>query len=92
MKKIILALGILGVVLMVGATAMAQDQPAAGGGGGGQGGGQTTTYNFDDDIVQGDLVRPDGEMALARRRGRQSSLIRVREHFVPEMLKSVENL
>lgn len=93
MKKLILALGTLGVVLMVGATALAQDQPAAAGGGGGaQGGGQTTTYNFDDDIVQGDLVRPDGEMALARRRGRQSSLIRVREHFVPEMLKSVENL
>jgi hypothetical protein len=90
MKKIILALGILGVMLMVSITATAQDQPAAAPAGGG--GGQTTTYNFDDDIVQGDLVRPDGEMALARRRGRQSSLIRVREHFVPEMLKSVENL
>lgn len=91
MKKVILVLGILGVMLMVSITAMAQDQQAAAPAGGG-GGGQTTTYNFDDDIVQGDLVRPDGEMALARRRGRQSSLIRVREHFVPEMLKSVENL
>lgn len=88
MKKIILVLGILGAVLMVSTTASAQDQPA----GGASGGGQTTTYNFDDDIVQGDLVRPDGEMALARRRGRATSLIRVREHFVPEMLKSVENL
>jgi len=55
-------------------------------------GGNTTEYNFDDDVVEGDLVRPDGEMALARRRGRQSSLIRVREHFIPEMLKSVEDL
>ena len=91
MKKIILVLGILSAVLMVSTTASAQDQPAAGAGGAG-GGGQTTTYNFDDDIVQGDLVRPDGEMALARRRGRATSLIRVREHFVPEMLKSVENL
>ncbi|MFZ5785850.1 MAG: hypothetical protein ACOY3Y_05360 [Acidobacteriota bacterium] len=54
--------------------------------------GNTTEYNFDDDVVEGDLVRPDGEMALARRRGRQSSLIRVREHFIPEMLKSVEDL
>ena len=34
MKKLILALGTLGVVLMVGATALAQDQPAAAGGGG----------------------------------------------------------
>jgi hypothetical protein len=55
-------------------------------------GGNTTEYNFDDDVVEGDLVRPDGEMALARRRGRVSSLIRVREHFIPEMLKSVEDL
>lgn len=55
-------------------------------------GDNTTEYNFDDDVVEGDLVRPDGEMAMARRTGRRSSLIRVREHFIPEMLKSVEDL
>ncbi len=54
--------------------------------------GNTTEYNFDDDVVEGDLVRPDGEMMGSNRRGRQSSLIRVREHFIPEMLKSVEDL
>jgi len=54
--------------------------------------GDTTTYDFEDDLVQGDLVRPDGEMLNVRRRGRRASLIRVREHFVNEMLKSVENL
>lgn len=57
-----------------------------------QEGGDTTTYDFEDDLVQGDLVRPDGEMLNVRRRGRRASLIRVREHFVNEMLKSVENL
>lgn len=51
-----------------------------------------TTYDFEDDLVTGDLVRPDGEMLNVRRRGRRASLIRVREHFIPEMLKSVENL
>lgn len=54
--------------------------------------GDTTTYDFEDDIVSGDLVRPDGEMLNVRRRGRRSSLIRIREHFIPEMLKSVEDL
>ncbi len=54
--------------------------------------GEATTYDFDDDLVQGDLVRPDGELLNVRRRGRRASLIRVREHFIPEMLKSVENL
>ena len=51
-----------------------------------------TTYDFEDDLVTGDLVRPDGELLSVRRRGRRASLIRVREHFIPEMLKSVENL
>jgi hypothetical protein len=51
-----------------------------------------TTYDFDDDLVTGDLVRPDGEQLIVRRRGRRASLIQVREHFIPEMLKSVEDL
>ncbi len=66
-------------------SAEAQD-PAAGGGG------DATTYDFEDDLVSGDLVRPDGEMLSVRRRGRRQSLIRIREHFIPEMLKSVEDL
>lgn len=56
------------------------------------GGGDATTYDFEDDLVSGDLVRPDGEMLSVRRRGRRQSLIRIREHFIPEMLKSVEDL
>lgn len=51
-----------------------------------------TTYNFEDDLVTGDLVRPDGEQLIVRRRGRRASLIQIREHFIPEMLKSVEDL
>ena len=51
-----------------------------------------TTYDFEDDLVTGDLVRPDGEQLIVRRRGRRSSLIQIREHFIPEMLKSVEDL
>ena len=57
-----------------------------------RGGGEATSYDFEDDLVQGDLVRPDGENLMVRRRGARESLIRVREHFVNELLKSVENL
>ena len=39
-----------------------------------------------------DLVRPDGENLMVRRKGARESLIRVREHFINELLKSVENL
>ncbi len=59
----------------------AQDTPAS-----------ETTYDFEDDLVSGDLVRPDGEQLIVRRRGRRASLIQLREHFIPEMLKSVEDL
>jgi hypothetical protein len=51
-----------------------------------------TSYDFEDDLVTGDLVRPDGELLSVRRRGNRASLIQVREHFIPEMLKSVEDL
>jgi hypothetical protein len=57
-----------------------------------QDGGGQTSYDFEDDLVQGDLVRPDGENLMVRRRGARESLIKIREHFVPELLKSVENL
>jgi len=65
-----------------------------GGGGGGGGGGvaQVTEYDFEDDLVTGDLVRPDGDLVGARRKAKVSSLIKVRKHFIPEILKSVENL
>jgi hypothetical protein len=85
------AVAIIGALTLVALPAFAQDQPPAEGGGGGGGAG-TTTYDFEDDLVSGDLVRPDGELLNVRRRGSRSSLIRIREHFIPEMLKSVENL
>jgi hypothetical protein len=53
---------------------------------------ETTEYTFDDDVVTGDLVRPDGAAIVSRKRGSERSLIRVRQHFIPEMLKSVEDL
>jgi len=56
------------------------------------GGGDATTYDFEDDLVSGDLVRPDGEMLSVRRRGRRQSLIQIRDQFITEMLKSVEDL
>lgn len=53
---------------------------------------ETTEYSFDDDVVTGDLVRPDGELTSVRKKGKGKSLIRVRQDFIREMLKSVEDL
>ena len=53
---------------------------------------QKTVYDFDDDVVEGDLVRPDGEFVDSRRAAKHSSLIKIRENFIPEMLKSAEDI
>ena len=96
MKKFTIALAVL-TALSVG-VAHAQDAaPAAGGAaapawaaGSGVQYKQKTVYDFDDDTVEGDLVRPDGEFVDSRRGAKHSSLIKIRENFIPEMLKSVE--
>jgi hypothetical protein len=53
---------------------------------------QKTVYDFDDDLVEGDLVRPEGEFVDSRKAAKHSSLIHIRENFIPEMLKSAEDL
>jgi hypothetical protein len=53
---------------------------------------QKTVYDFDDDVVEGDLVRPDGEFVDTRKAAKHSSLIKIRENFIPEMLKSAEDI
>lgn len=53
---------------------------------------QETRYDFDDDLVEGELQRPDDELIEGSRRAKHSSLIKIREHFIPELLKSAEDL
>ena len=57
---------ITGVALWNAPLAQAQDGPPS-----------ETTYDFEDDLVTGDLVRPDGEQLIVRRRGRRASLIQI---------------
>ena len=51
-----------------------------------------TSYDFEDDLVEGELVRPEGEFIDTRKKSKHSSLIRIREHFIPEMLRSVNDI
>jgi hypothetical protein len=53
---------------------------------------EETSYDFSDDYVEGQLVRPDGDLITGQRHGKQSSLIRIRADFIPEMVQSVEDL
>ena len=53
-----------------------------------------TIYDdWEDDLVEGDDVRPVGSLVTAGiKKKKPGTLVKVRQHFVFEMLKSVEKL
>ena len=53
---------------------------------------KVTEYDFDADVVEGSFVRPEGEFFSGNGNQAYGSLIRIREDFVPEMLKSAEDI
>ncbi|RAL22926.1 hypothetical protein DL240_08520 [Lujinxingia litoralis] len=96
MKRAFLT-GLMAVGFLLPASAMAQSLPEAGAASGGTSDEgvvyqQETTYDFDGEDLTGNLIRPDGENITGDQRGKTSSLINIRQDFIPEMLKSVETL
>ena len=76
-------------------SAYAQQKPAGAAAGGGDDNATykaKTVYDFEDDTVEGDLQRPDGELVDSMRKVKHSSLIEIRKDFIPEMLKSLEDI
>ena len=53
---------------------------------------ETTTYDFSGDDVSGNLVKPSGSGIQGEQHGKTSNLIDIRSDFIPEMLKTVEDL
>jgi RNA polymerase sigma-70 factor (ECF subfamily) len=45
---------------------------------------------FEDDLVEGNVKGPEGEIITSPQKAIHSSLIEIRQHFVPEMVKSLE--
>ena len=83
------------VMFATAGVAFAQDKGAGAAKAGGEGDVQykaKTVYDFEDDMVEGDLQRPDGELVDSIRKVKHSSLIEIRKDFIPEMLKSLEDI
>ena len=53
---------------------------------------KTTEYSFDDDTIEGDLTKPDGEYVEARNKVKHSNLIKIREEFKDKVMQSVGEL
>jgi hypothetical protein len=56
------------------------------------GGSKVKVYDFSGDTIEGDLVKPEGSTVDARDFAKHSSLIRIRKDFIPEIIKSAEDL
>jgi hypothetical protein len=53
---------------------------------------KTKVYDFSGDKIEGDLIKPEGSSVDARDFAKHSSLIRIRKDFIPEIVKSAEDL
>ena len=97
-KRIKLMLGgsIAATLLLLSAQSFAQDAAGGGGGGaaatGGSGGNGDYGYKFEDDPLSAGGFGPSDATIRVRPGPVRTTLIRPRTSFVPEMLKSVENI
>ena len=82
MKTIV---ALLSLVMLVGVAA-ADDKK------GGGGNAKVKTYDFSGDTIEGDLIKPEGSTVDARDFAKHSSLINIRKDFIPEIIKSAEDL
>jgi hypothetical protein len=53
---------------------------------------KTTEFSFEDDTIEGDLTKPDGEYIEAKRKVKHSNLIKIREEFKDKVMQSVGEL
>jgi hypothetical protein len=51
-----------------------------------------TVINFEDDTIEGDLKRPDGEYVEARKKVDHSNLIKLRENWHEKVMQSSGDL
>lgn len=85
MRKLIVLFALVGLV----GIASADDKGKKDAGGGN---GKVKVYDFSGDTIEGDLVKPEGSTVDARDFAKHSSLIRIRKDFIPEIIKSAEDL
>jgi hypothetical protein len=90
MRKLV---GAMFALLLIGGVATADDKKADNkGNNGGGGNGKVKVYDFSGDTIEGDLVKPEGSTVDARDFAKHGSLIRIRKDFIPEIIKSAEDL
>jgi hypothetical protein len=88
MRKLLSIVAVLACIV----TSAYADDKKGGGAKGGDAGGKVKVYDFSGDTIEGDLIKPEGSTVDARDFAKHSSLIRIRKDFIPEIIKSAEDL
>ena len=86
MRKLVLVFAVLALATGTGFAQGAKKGADAGGSG------KVKVYDFSGDTIEGDLIKPEGSTVDARDFANHSSLIRIRKDFIPEIIKSAEDL
>jgi hypothetical protein len=91
MIKLIKPLFALSAAFLLSATAWAApaDSDAAAMSGSKSG---VTVYDFDDDDVDGEILSPEGANLSSRGRSKHASMITIRPHFIPELIKMANDI
>lgn len=91
MAKLIKPLFVFSAVVLLSSTAWAApadaDAAASRGGNGG-----VTVYDFDDDDVDGEILSPEGANLSSRGGQKHASMITIRPHFIPELIKMANDI
>jgi len=77
------------LLLLVASLAFAEDIPTSVAG---KGSARLKVFDFDADIIEGDLNRPDSEYVDAVRGATHSNLVRVREEYREKIMQSAGEL
>jgi hypothetical protein len=87
MQKILGLLVLAVVIVVVGSASPARADDKKGGDAS-----KVKVYDFSGDTIEGDLIKPEGTTVDARDFAKHSSLISIRKDFIPEIIKSAEDL
>jgi hypothetical protein len=80
--KRVFVIAVVALFTFAGSSALADDRFENG----------VTEYIMDTEGVNGEIVGPDGTVVTGGHRTKDHSLIKVRTNYIPELLKSVEDI
>lgn len=78
--------------LLLSATAWAGPEDADAAAMSGSNGEGVTVYDFEDDDVDGEVLSPEGANLSSRGRSKHASMITIRPHFIPELIKMANDI